>query len=145
MTRRDFISFGANLSMNRNWLIWGAMLGLIAVATGALGDHLIRPKFEQWFPEDSAKHMAMWEVASRYLFFHALAIGLVSVLPRQVSRAAANCAGVFFTIGVILFSGGLFAAALLDRRWIVHFVPFGGLSFILGWLSLIVAGIKTER
>ncbi len=131
--------------MNKRWLIWGAVLALSAVATGALGDHLIQPKLLEWFPNDAEKRIANWEVASRYLFFHALAICIVGLLPRQVPRRGANLVGMLFSVGVFLFCGCLFGYVVSDQKWLVHVVPLGGLSFMFGWLALIVTVARAER
>jgi uncharacterized membrane protein YgdD (TMEM256/DUF423 family) len=48
-------------------------------------------------------------------------------------------AGWFFVVGVILFSGSLYALALAaNRRWGVV-TPFGGVALLLGWLALLIA------
>ncbi len=131
--------------MSKRWLIWGAVLALCAVATGALGDHLIQPKLLEWFPGDAEKRIANWEVASRYLFFHALAICIVGLLPRQVPRQGANLVGMLFSVGVVLFCGCLFGYVVSDQKWLVHVVPLGGLSFMFGWLALIITVARAER
>ena len=131
--------------MYKRWLIWGAFLALCAVATGALGDHLIRPKLLEWFPADAEKRIANWEVASRYMFFHALAIYLTGLLPRQVSRGGVNAAESLFSLGVLLFSGCLFAYVVTDHKWLVQLVPFGGSCFLLGWLVLILTIARAAR
>jgi uncharacterized membrane protein YgdD (TMEM256/DUF423 family) len=128
--------------MSKCWLIVAAVLGLAAVATGAIGDHLIQPKLAEWYPSDAEKRIENWEIASRYLFFHALAIGLVSVLPKAHFRRSRQVIAGFFLLGVVLFSGCLFAYTLTDVKPLVHFVPLGGLSFMLGWLALIVAAAR---
>lgn len=131
--------------MNKKWLIWGAILALGAVATGAMGDHLIRPRLLEWFPSDAEKRIANWEVASRYLFFHALAICIVGLLPRQVPRGGANLVGMLFSVGVFMFCGCLFGFVVSDQKWLVHVVPIGGLSLMLGWLALIVTVARAEK
>ena len=131
--------------MTKRWLILGGILALCAVATGALGDHMIRPKLLEWFPADAEKRIANWEIASRYLFYHALAICLVGLLPRQVPRGRVHLTGFLFLLGVALFSGGLFGFVLSDQKMLVRFVPFGGGCFLLGWLSFIIAVARAER
>jgi uncharacterized membrane protein YgdD (TMEM256/DUF423 family) len=125
--------------MDKRWFVLGAALALCAVAAGALGDHLIRPKLLDWFPADAEKRISNWEVAGRYLFFHALAICLVGLMPRNIARVGTHLAGIAFSLGIVLFSGCLFAYVLTDHKWLVHLVPFGGMSFMIGWLALIVA------
>jgi uncharacterized membrane protein YgdD (TMEM256/DUF423 family) len=131
--------------MKRGWLAWGALLGFLAVATGALGDHWIRARLPEWFPDAADKRIGNWEVASRYLFFHALAICALGLLPGQVSRGGARLTGWLFTIGVCLFSGGLFALALTNQAWLAQVVPVGGVSLMFGWVALFVAILRADR
>jgi len=41
-------------------------------------------------------------------------------------------------VGIVLFSGSLYALSLTDIRILGAITPFGGLAFILGWLLLAV-------
>ena len=45
-------------------------------------------------------------------------------------------AGVLFVVGIVLFSGSLYALSLGAPRWLGAITPFGGMSFLLGWLAL---------
>lgn len=128
--------------MSKCWLIVAAVLGLAAVATGAIGDHLIQPKLAAWFPSDAEKRIENWEIASRYLFFHALAIGLVSLLPKAYFQRSRHVIAGLFALGVVLFSGCLFGYTLTDIKPLVHMVPLGGFSFMLGWLVLIIVAAR---
>jgi Uncharacterized small membrane protein len=44
-----------------------------------------------------------------------------------------------FLVGVIIFSGTLYALALTSLRWLGAITPLGGLSLMIGWIWLIVA------
>jgi uncharacterized membrane protein YgdD (TMEM256/DUF423 family) len=48
---------------------------------------------------------------------------------------------VLFVVGVVLFSGSLYAMTLTDQRWLGAITPLGGLSFIAGWLALGAASV----
>ncbi len=48
-------------------------------------------------------------------------------------------------LGMLLFSGGLFAFVLTDVRWLVHVVPLGGAAFLLGWLVLAISAARTRE
>jgi len=41
-----------------------------------------------------------------------------------------------FALGIVLFSGSLYALALGAPRWCGVITPFGGLAFIVGWIAL---------
>jgi uncharacterized membrane protein YgdD (TMEM256/DUF423 family) len=73
--------------------------------------------------------------------YHALALLLVASL---LSRAEAGqstlvAAGVAFIVGVVIFSGSLYALSLTGIKWLGAITPFGGVALIVGWGCLVVA------
>lgn len=136
------------MSMERVFLVLGAVSALVAVALGAFGSHALRAKLP---PE----RLVQFETGVRYQLWHALglfAVVLVGSL-RVVSGAEwygllvsegvmdwpAALAGWLFVVGTILFSGSLYALALSGRRRWGAVAPFGGTCFLLGWASLALA------
>ncbi len=47
-------------------------------------------------------------------------------------------AGWSFLVGILLFSGSLYALALSGVRWLGAITPFGGVLFLVGWAALAV-------
>ena len=45
-----------------------------------------------------------------------------------------------FVIGIVVFSGTLYALALSGRGWLGAITPVGGLAFLTGWAALLVGG-----
>ncbi|HEY8682477.1 MAG TPA: DUF423 domain-containing protein, partial [Rhodanobacter sp.] len=41
-----------------------------------------------------------------------------------------------FALGIVLFSGSLYALALGAPRWTGIITPFGGLALLSGWIAL---------
>ncbi len=110
-----------------NWLLAGALLGALAVITGAFGAHGLEGRLD-------AHHLDLWHKAVDYHALHALALVAVGLLQRNGSTPA--LAGWLLLTGILLFSGSLYLLALTGLRWLGMITPFGGLSFILGWLAL---------
>jgi len=136
------------MSMERVFLVSGAVSALVAIALGAFGSHALRAKLP---PE----RLVQFETGVRYQLWHALglfAAVLVGSL-RVVSGAEwygllvsegvmdwpAALAGWLFVVGTILFSGSLYALALSGRRRWGAVAPVGGTCFLLGWASLALA------
>ena len=46
-------------------------------------------------------------------------------------------------MGIVLFSGSLYALSITNIRWLGMITPFGGTAFILAWLLLTVSIIKS--
>ncbi|MEJ2231820.1 MAG: DUF423 domain-containing protein [Nitrospirales bacterium] len=112
--------------MARKILISGAIVALLGVATGAFGAHGLRPFLSE--------HMLnVFETGVRYHLFHALgmlAAGLsLAYAPIRYFKFAAWA----FFLGILLFSGSLYALSISGARALGIITPFGGLCFIVGW------------
>lgn len=122
----------------RTWIIVGATFGALAVGTGAFGAHALKERLE------SAGRTDVYEVAVRYQMYHALALVLVGSLGLHLSAPALNVAGLCFTAGIVIFSGLLYGLALGGPKMLGAIVPLGGLSFIAGWVALVLAAIAKK-
>lgn len=124
--------------MNRSLLILCAVLGFTGVAFGAFGAHGLKTSVEGL--ADGAQRLAWWETGSRYHLWHALAVGLLAVLAGQVRSSLPKVAAALFLAGIVLFSGSLYVMALSGIRWLGAVTPIGGISMLLGWTFLGLAG-----
>jgi uncharacterized membrane protein YgdD (TMEM256/DUF423 family) len=106
------------------WRIAG-VTGALGVLLGAFGAHGLKGRVTD------PHLLEVWDTAARYHLLHALALGLVAVHPRRPTSA-----GVAFVLGILLFSGSLYAMTLTGVRALGAVTPLGGLSFITGWVLL---------
>ncbi|HYM30817.1 MAG TPA: DUF423 domain-containing protein, partial [Candidatus Cybelea sp.] len=51
-------------------------------------------------------------------------------------------AGWLFVAGMVFFSGGLYALAIIGSPVFAMFAPVGGTCFLLGWAALLVSAIN---
>ncbi|OHC45627.1 DUF423 domain-containing protein [Rhodanobacter soli] len=100
--------------------------GASAVLLGAFGAHALRGVLD-------ARGAELWHTAVNYHAWHALALAVAAGLGRGRSGRVAVAA---FVVGIVLFSGSLYALALGAPRWVGIITPFGGLAFVAGWLAL---------
>ena len=100
--------------------------GASAVLLGAFGAHALRGVLD-------ARGAELWHTAVNYHAWHALALAVAAGLGRGRSGRVAMAA---FVVGIVLFSGSLYALALGAPRWVGIITPFGGLAFVAGWLAL---------
>lgn len=100
--------------------------GASAVLLGAFGAHALRDVLD-------APRRELWHTAVDYHVWHALALALAAGLGRGRSRRVAVVA---FALGIVLFSGSLYALALGAPRWAGIITPLGGLAFVTGWIAL---------
>jgi len=109
----------------------------LAVAMGAFGAHALRNRLD-------AYSMSVYEKAVFYHFIHALGILLVAVLARTgvLSETAQGRVGWLLLIGIVFFSGSLYALALSGVRILGAITPIGGIAFIAGWLWLVCESLR---
>lgn len=109
-----------------------ALLGFLAVMLGAFGAHGLK--------DTLARHdaVAIWEKAVFYHFIHA-----VMLFTLGQRRPVQSAPWLSFFIGILLFSGSLYLLALTNVRWLGAITPFGGVSFLAGWLWLMLATGKS--
>lgn len=107
----------------------GAAYGFLAVALGAFGAHALKARL-------STEMLAIWRTGVEYHFYHALALLLLGVIARQTPSPLLNASGYCFALGILLFSGSLYALALSEVRILGAVTPFGGLLFLAGWVLL---------
>lgn len=103
---------------------------MLAVLAGAFGAHALRGQVTE-------EAMAVYQTGALYHFLHALGllvIGALKVTPPMQVRVCR--AGLALLIGMVIFSGSLYALAVTQWRWLGMITPFGGVALVLGWLQL---------
>jgi uncharacterized membrane protein YgdD (TMEM256/DUF423 family) len=68
-------------------------------------------------------------------------LGIWSASHAGSSLACAS--GWLFAVGILLFSGSLYALAITDIKILGAITPLGGMSFILGWACFAAAAWKS--
>lgn len=122
------------MSIAKLWFAAGAAYGFAAVALGAFGAHALKARL-------AADLLATWRTAADYHLVHALALVMVGVLALQRQHLALTIAGAAFALGVLLFSGSLYALALSGVRAWGAVTPVGGVLLLCGWAALLWAAI----
>lgn len=121
----------------RLFIALGAVLAALAVILGAFGAHALKARL----PADLFE---VYHTAVQYHFWHALGVLAVGLAMQQLPDAGwLRAAGWLLTAGVVLFCGSLYLLAFTGARWLGAVTPFGGVAFILGWLALAVAALRT--
>jgi uncharacterized membrane protein YgdD (TMEM256/DUF423 family) len=128
--------------MERLFLVLAAINGLAAVALGAFGAHGLKARLAA--VADGAQRLAWWDTAAHYHLTHALAIGLSAYLAARAPGAAAHASGFCFLVGIILFSGSLYAMTLTGARALGAVTPLGGLLLLAGWAAVLIAALRSS-
>jgi len=116
----------------RALIVIGALAAAIAVMLGAFGAHALQERL-------SERALATWHTGVQYHFIHALALLLLAALWSHLASAWGAASAAAFVIGILLFSGSLYALALGAPRVLGAIAPLGGTAFILGWVGLAIA------
>jgi uncharacterized membrane protein YgdD (TMEM256/DUF423 family) len=108
----------------------GALNMAIAVILGAFGAHGLKTKV-------TAEQLAWWHTGVDYHVYHALALLIIGTLiAAQPQLAIPKGSAWALQVGIVIFSGSLYAMTLGAPRWFGAITPIGGTAFIVGWLWL---------
>lgn len=81
--------------------------------------------------------MRAYETGVLYHLIHALALLSLALYARATSSSITLPAALF-ALGILLFSGSLYALALTGSIRLGMITPLGGLCFLAGWAALLV-------
>jgi uncharacterized membrane protein YgdD (TMEM256/DUF423 family) len=119
------------------FILLGALAGAAGVVVGAFGAHALKARL-------APDLLAVWQTAVQYHFWHALGLVAIGVLALHLPASAAlKWAGWLMVAGLVLFSGSLYVLALSGARWLGAVTPFGGAAWIVAWVLLAVAVLRS--
>jgi uncharacterized membrane protein YgdD (TMEM256/DUF423 family) len=123
---------------------WGGLFGLLgasAVILGAFGAHGL----ENTLTADS---LDAYKTGVQYQFIHVLAALVSMSLLRTQPGRLLKLTLVFQLLGIVFFSGSIYLLSTqsltgLDWPFLGPITPIGGVFFIVSWLTLAYALIKS--
>jgi len=116
----------------------GAINAALAIVAGAFGAHALREKL-------TAPLLRAFETGAQYHFYHALGLfALAFALTRLPDSPWVVRAFYLMLVGMLLFSGSLYALALSGKSALGAITPLGGLALIAAWTCLAIAFLATE-
>lgn len=115
--------------MFRVLLLLAALFGFTGVGLGAFAAHGLKGQL-------SAEYLAVFQTGVHYQMLHALALLALAALWQRLGGRLLTAAGVCFCVGILLFSGSLYALTLSGVSSLGMITPLGGLAFLSGWLCL---------
>ena len=118
--------------MMSNRIVFTAAIFLaLAVVIGAFGAHALKDSL-------TPQMLKTYNTGVEYHFYHALGMLMVGVLSMTWPSKWMNYSAILLGLGVLLFSGSLYLLAVTGIKYLGAITPFGGLSFITGWVFLAV-------
>lgn len=126
----------------RLMFLLAGLSGAVAVGFGAYASHGLSGKLD-------AQLLGYVQMALQYHFYHTLAIlacAVISLFIQQDDRYRLSYyACCCFVVGLVLFCGSFYYWALSGQKLPAFVTPFGGGSFILGWLCLAVIALRGNK
>lgn len=125
------------MSIAKIFIALGSLNAALAVMLGAFGAHGLKTKLTE-------ASLAIYQTGVHYHFYHALGLILTGIIIMQnASSSNFRWCGWLMLAGIILFSGSLYLLSITNIRWLGAITPFGGLAFIIAWLTLFTGIIRT--
>lgn len=124
-------------------LIIGCIAAALSVILGAFGAHALKEIMEP-------TQLATFETGVKYQMYHSFALLFIGLLSINYSHKLVKTITLFFTLGIVLFSGSLYLLSYLKLSGIVGLgglgiiTPIGGLFFIIAWLLSIILVLKIK-
>ena len=120
----------------KGYIIIASFFAALAILFGAFGSHALNERL-------SAQSLEVYDIATRYLMFHALGIFLIALLGFQLPKESLEIPVIMMIVGTSIFSGSLYLIATLDFKKLGMVTPIGGLLLIVRWLLLAYNTYKT--
>lgn len=117
-------------TMAQLFLIIASINGFLAVALGAFAAHALKNIVD-------AQLLVTFQTGVQYHMTHTLALLAIALLAVQFpNNSLLKLCGWLFVLGILFFSGSLYALSLSGIRWLGAITPIGGLFFLGGWACL---------
>jgi uncharacterized membrane protein YgdD (TMEM256/DUF423 family) len=118
-------------------IVIGSISGAISVVLGAFGAHALKDSLT------AAGRLDTYETAVKYQMYHSLALVLLGVLMLHFQHRFLNLASYSFVVGMLIFSGSLYALCATGISKLGAITPIGGVFLIAAWVLLAIGIYKT--
>ncbi|WP_410013698.1 DUF423 domain-containing protein [Sodalis sp. C49] len=123
---------------SRAMLVFAAVSGLIYVALGAFGAHILSQTLGEL-------ELAWLKTGLEYQGFHTLAVMALGVAMQRNASVWFYWSGALLAIGIVLFSGSLYCLSLSHLRLWVYVTPIGGACFVAGWTLMLIGALRLKK
>lgn len=130
--------------MYKQAIVAATLFGMLAVILGAFGAHALKKMLD---PE----LLNTFETGVKYQMYHAIVLLGVGLLFAHNPSAWFARATWMFVIGIVLFSGSIYALVAMKHAGSVGLnsfgilTPIGGLFMVLGWIFTLMGALNTVQ
>jgi uncharacterized membrane protein YgdD (TMEM256/DUF423 family) len=122
------------MGSNKVWIIIAGTCGFLGVAVGAFGAHVLDSKLS---PE-------MFSIYNKGILYQLIHSAIIFSIALEGNKNFYKSA-FFFLLGIILFSFSLYLYSITQIIIFAMITSFGGISFLAGWVLIILEGYKLSR
>ena len=119
------------------WFAVGSIFCAGSIGVGAFGAHALKGRLT---PDDQG----IFETATKYFTSQSLGLLLLALLMSRLDGLALKVAAFALAIGILIFSGSLYALIWTGIRWLGAVTPIGGVLMITAWLLAAWAAISAH-
>ncbi|MBC8040470.1 MAG: DUF423 domain-containing protein [Opitutaceae bacterium] len=125
----------------KKYLYFTSAAGALGVSAGAFGAHALKDILT------AAGTLSTWNTAVLYHLIHVpcLLAATLYASANPITNPWFPRACQCWLLGILLFSGSLYALALGGPKWLGPVTPLGGIFLILGWICVIGFGVKSAK
>ena len=124
-------------TISKLFIIIGSINAFLAVALGAFAAHYLKNRL-------TPDMLSVFNTGVHYHGYHALGIVLIGIIALWLPGSMTlKWAGAVMFVGIVLFSGSLYALSISGIRALGVITPVGGLAFLAAWVLLVFAVAKT--
>lgn len=123
------------MMLAKQWLMIGSISAFFAVVFGAFGGHVLKNTL-------SEKYFSIYLIAVQYQTYHSIALILLGLFAHQYGAIDTTLPGWAFTLGIVTFSGSLYALSLTQLDFLGMITPIGGIAFLAGWFGFALSAWK---
>ena len=125
---------GVFMSNQKILIILAGFLGFAGVALGAFGAHRLADSL-------SPGMLEIYKTGILYHLIHSVAVLSIALTGKEKFFKSAYV----MIAGIVLFSGSLYIYAQSGVKLFAMITPVGGVCFLIGWLLIIVEGIRMKK
>jgi len=129
-----------NITVNTKYfLIIASFMMALGISIGAFGAHGLEPYLSEY-------GITIYNKGVDYWFYNSLGLFGIAFMTYLVPTSSKIVKGFYFVlIGILIFSGSLYALALTEIKILGAITPIGGSLMIIGWILCIVGIIKDAK
>lgn len=121
---------------DKRYFILAGVLLVFAVFLDAAGAHIVAAR-------SNAALVGVYQTGARYHIYYSILLLVTTIIGIQLNLNF-KYTRIFHVIGIGLFSFGCYIYALTEVALVKKFIPFGGISFAIGWIFFIVTVIRKK-